>query len=300
MADLSTNVAVGDPNHDVLHNQERAAINSATHRVTALEADVAELAEGPDLSPYALAVDVQSLAGTVGTKAAIGTVQALADVVATKAASADVAYLYSDVLPGKASVSSFDYLESTKQTAAQVDARIAAVVGAAPAALDTLQEIAAALQGDETALTALTNVVAGKASSADVAALTTALAGKADTTALTALGGVVATKADAAATSTALGSKADAAATTSALAGKATTGSVTAVQANVDALAASTTSALAGKATAAAVVAAQADVDALETVVAALVPVYVLNVGQTVANLPGGAPAGVVFRRAAP
>lgn len=271
MADLSTNVAVGDPNHDGLHNQERAAINSVTHRVTEVELALADVEAGPDLSAYALAADVQSLAGTVATKAATATVTALTDIVATKAASADVAYLYSDVLPNKASASDFAYLDSTKQTAAQVDARIAAVVGAAPAALDTLAELAAALQGDQTALTALTNVVSGKATSAEVAALSSALAAKADASTVTALGGVVATKADATATATALSGKADAAATTAALAGKATT---------------------------AAVAAAQADVDALELVVAALVPVYVLNAGQTVANLPAGAPAGVVFRRA--
>ena len=50
-----------------------------------------------------------------------------------------------------------------KQTAAQVDARIQLVVGAAPAALDTLGEIAAQLAADETAATALTNAVSLKA-----------------------------------------------------------------------------------------------------------------------------------------
>lgn len=47
-------------------------------------------------------------------------------------------------------------------TMAQTDSRIQAVVGAAPAALDTLQEIAAQLQSDESAVGALTTTVAGK------------------------------------------------------------------------------------------------------------------------------------------
>lgn len=49
-------------------------------------------------------------------------------------------------------------------TPADVETRIQALVGAAPAALDTLQEIAAQLADDESAVAALTTVVAGKAS----------------------------------------------------------------------------------------------------------------------------------------
>lgn len=51
---------------------------------------------------------------------------------------------------------------SAYQTAAQVTASIQAVVGAAPAALDTLQEIAAQLATDESAVSALTTTVSGK------------------------------------------------------------------------------------------------------------------------------------------
>lgn len=47
-------------------------------------------------------------------------------------------------------------------TMTQTDSRIQAVVGAAPAALDTLQEIATQLQNDESTVSALTNTVAGK------------------------------------------------------------------------------------------------------------------------------------------
>lgn len=48
------------------------------------------------------------------------------------------------------------------QTASQVLAAIQTVVGAAPSALDTLQEIAAQLQNDESAASALTTVVGNK------------------------------------------------------------------------------------------------------------------------------------------
>jgi len=68
--------------------------------------------------------------------------------------------------------------DSGYQTSAQVDARVQQVIGTAPAALDTLGEIAAQLQSDESAVSALTTIVAtkvpqtrtvnGKALSADV------------------------------------------------------------------------------------------------------------------------------------
>jgi hypothetical protein len=61
--------------------------------------------------------------------------------------------------------------DSTYQTAAQVTAAIAAVVGAAPTALDTLAEIATALAADESAAAALTTAVAFKANTADLAAV---------------------------------------------------------------------------------------------------------------------------------
>ena len=47
----------------------------------------------------------------------------------------------------------------------QIDTSIAAVVGAAPAALDTLEEIAAQLANDQSAVSALTTVVSNKANS---------------------------------------------------------------------------------------------------------------------------------------
>jgi hypothetical protein len=67
------------------------------------------------------------------------------------------------------------------QTASDVSAAIQAVVGAAPAALDTLAEIATQLASDESAVSALTNVVSGKAATTYV---DTQLALKADSSAL--------------------------------------------------------------------------------------------------------------------
>lgn len=61
-------------------------------------------------------------------------------------------------------------------TGAQVDVRVAQIVGAAPAALDTLAEIATHLISDESAAGALTAAMATKQTAAQVqAAITTAL-----------------------------------------------------------------------------------------------------------------------------
>jgi len=72
----------------------------------------------------------------------------------------------------------------------QIDSSIAAVVGAAPAALDTLKEIADQLASDESAVAALTTTVAGKANAvhthviSDVTGLQNALNAKAATSSL--------------------------------------------------------------------------------------------------------------------
>ena len=83
--------------------------------------------------------------------------------------------------------------DSGYQTSAQVNTAIQAIVGAAPAALNTLAKIDAQLQSDETAAAALTNTVSGKADKATTLAgygvtdayttsqITTFLAGKANT-----------------------------------------------------------------------------------------------------------------------
>lgn len=54
------------------------------------------------------------------------------------------------------------------QNEAQVNAKIQAVVGAAPEALDTLEEIAAKLNDNENVVSALVSTIAGKADSATV------------------------------------------------------------------------------------------------------------------------------------
>jgi hypothetical protein len=71
----------------------------------------------------------------------------------------------------KAIKASINSLTANSVTAAQVDAKIAAVIGAAPAALDTLQEIATALQSEQSLSTTLVNGLAAKANSADLTSL---------------------------------------------------------------------------------------------------------------------------------
>ena len=63
--------------------------------------------------------------------------------------------------------------DSGYQTSAQVTSAIQAVVGAAPAALDTLAEIAAQLASDESAVAALTTVVSGKVNTSSLATVAT-------------------------------------------------------------------------------------------------------------------------------
>jgi len=74
-------------------------------------------------------------------------------------------------------------LPSDAQSASQVDARIATVVGSAPAALDTLVEFAAAINNDSSFAATTTAALATKANTSDV---TAALAGKASTATATA------------------------------------------------------------------------------------------------------------------
>lgn len=70
----------------------------------------------------------------------------------------------------------------TPQSAANVSAAVAALVNSAPAALDTLNELAAALGNDANFATTITNALATKANSSD---MTTALALKANSSDMT-------------------------------------------------------------------------------------------------------------------
>lgn len=66
-------------------------------------------------------------------------------------------------------------VEASAVTIQVVDDRLNAIVGAAPAALDTLGELAAALADDNNAVAALTAQVASKVGSADLTAATNTL-----------------------------------------------------------------------------------------------------------------------------
>lgn len=70
-----------------------------------------------------------------------------------------------------ADVSNLQATLDAKATPATVTAAINALVNGAPAALDTLNEIATQLASDESAVAALTSTVSGKASQASVTAL---------------------------------------------------------------------------------------------------------------------------------
>lgn len=100
-------------------------------------------------------------------------IQDLTEVVSGKANAADV----TTALAGKADVAATlsGYGIADAYTKSETDARIQNVIGTAPAALDTLGEIATQLQNDESAASALTITVSQKANTSDV---NTALAGK--------------------------------------------------------------------------------------------------------------------------
>ena len=117
-----------------------------------------------------------TVAGPTGATGPTGAAGSAASVTSGNIASAlgftpaDVATLsavatagtYASLTGKPTALSSFSN-DSGFQTAANVSTAIAAVVGAAPAALDTLAEIATALQSDESAAAALVTTVSGKA-----------------------------------------------------------------------------------------------------------------------------------------
>ncbi len=110
---------------------------------------------------------------------------------------------------------------TTTYTKSETDAAVAALVDSAPATLDTLNELAAALGDDADFATSTATLIGTKA---DAAATTASLATKANAANVysrTHIDTQLATKADDAATTTALATKADDTATTTALATKA-------------------------------------------------------------------------------
>lgn len=97
-----------------------------------------------------------------GFAAAAGTVAAADSVLqAIQKLQGNAASLINDVTPGATTV------YSSNRTESQIATAIANVVGAAPAALDTLFEIATALNSDAAAFTTLSNAIALKANILD-------------------------------------------------------------------------------------------------------------------------------------
>jgi phage-related tail fiber protein len=98
-----------------------------------------------------------------------GLVTAGASLVASDIPSLD----WSKITTGKpTTISGYGITDAYTKT--ETDSRIQAVVGAAPAALDTLAEIATQLANDESAVSALTTTVSGKLDSSEVVATVSA------------------------------------------------------------------------------------------------------------------------------
>jgi hypothetical protein len=112
-----------------------------------------------------MATSIVPIGGSVKADAA-----AVSAGLAAKANATDV----TNSLAAKADLATVNSSLATKANAAdvytkaQADAQLQAVIGAAPAALNTLSEIAAQLLSDESASAALTNAVAAKADAAAV------------------------------------------------------------------------------------------------------------------------------------
>ena len=121
----------------------------------------------------AVSANVAITAGTYAkvTVDAKGLVTAGASLVASDIPSLD----WSKITSGKPTTIA-GYGITDAYTKSETDTRIQAVVGAAPAALDTLAEIASQLANDESAVSALTTTVSGKLDSSEV--VTTATASK--------------------------------------------------------------------------------------------------------------------------
>jgi hypothetical protein len=124
-----------------------------------------------DVTGLQAALDAKA-STAIATSSSIGlmssTDKAKLDTVASNATSnsTDAALRDRATHTGTQAISTITNLQTTldsKATPADVTAAITAVVGAAPAALDTLQEIAAQLATDESAVAALTTTVSTKA-----------------------------------------------------------------------------------------------------------------------------------------
>ena len=133
----------------------------------AVKADVeAALATKQDKGDYALRSELPVIPTNVSSFANDAEYQTLSDVNNALEAKQDKGdYALNSAIPTQVGQLTND---ANYQTAAQVNAAIQAVVGAAPEALDTLEEIAAKLGESGDAIAALTSTIATKANSADV------------------------------------------------------------------------------------------------------------------------------------
>ena len=184
---------------------DKASVASVTAKAdttsvtTALagKADVSVVATKADATHNHAIADTTGLQAALDDKASVTALDTKADVTALTtglATKANVTHNHAI-----ADVTGLQTALDNKTDLAAVDARIQAVVGAAPEALNTLAEIAQQLEDDQSAVSALTTTVAGKANSvhnhdiADTTGLQAALDTKAD---LIPVMGALADKAD--------------------------------------------------------------------------------------------------------
>ena len=167
---------------DISGKADVSALNAVQQEVTANAANIADLEVAvnnkldateytpTDLSAYAKTADVNSaIENAVAPKANaadVYTKEVVDNALATKQDKGDYA-LRSEIPAVPTNVSDFTN-DANYQTETDVNNAIKAVVGAAPEALDTLEEIAKKLKDGDDVVAALTATVSAKANSADV------------------------------------------------------------------------------------------------------------------------------------
>lgn len=160
-------------------NEIKGLFDALDSEVTTLSGNVTTL----DGSVTSLDGDITALEGSVGTLASLTTTAKNSLVAAINEVNAALATAGVDIDDVTASSST---VYSSTKTEAVVSAAVAALVDSAPAALDTLNELAAALGDDADFATTITNALAGKASTShthaisDVTGLQSALDAKAN------------------------------------------------------------------------------------------------------------------------
>jgi hypothetical protein len=202
--DSKTDLAAVDARIEAVIGAAPTALDTLAEIAAQLTTDESAVAAlTTTVAGKAAAVHSHAIADTTGLQEALDIKADLLPMTAALADKADNAHTHTvadttglqTALDAKAGVTHAHDIEDVtglqaaldaKTDLVAVDARIQAVVGAAPAALDTLAEIATQLQSDESAVAALTTTVAGKAATvhahaiADVTDLQTTLDTKAD------------------------------------------------------------------------------------------------------------------------